>query len=320
MSRPLRIQYPQAVYHVMNRGLNRNPIFIDKGDHVFFFKLLEEVWKRWRIKIFAVCLMKNHYHLCFQTPEPNLSRIMRHIDGIYTQRFNRVHLRDGPLFRGRYKAMIIDEQEYLAQVIRYIHLNPVKAKMVRSPQDYEWSTHKLYVQSQKQPPWFRNNLIKEWFGNTKKFHEYVLKGNDEYIDKVYRSKRWPLVMGTPFFIDEVKKRATNLSNEHINTELEYVRPTVEQVFCAVSHVYQIPTSTITSSRRGCVNEARKMAQWILREQCDLTYKDIAELFGLGSIKTVAWSCGEIQQLLINNKKTELYHKKVNKMLTSQPET
>jgi len=103
MSRPLRIQYRDAWYHVMNRGRRGDNLFLEKGDHLRFKTLLSEASDLWKVKICAYCLMPNHYHLLIQTPDANLSRFMRHLNGIYTLRFNRYHKLDGQLFRGRYK-------------------------------------------------------------------------------------------------------------------------------------------------------------------------------------------------------------------------
>src|SRR5262245_8346211 len=142
MARPLRIQYPGAVYHVMNRGGSRQRVFLDKQDYEEFLKTIGEVHDRWAVEVFAYCIVGNHYHVCLRTPEGNLSRVMQHLDGLYTQRFNRVHRRDGALFRGRYKAIVLDKDNYLAQVVRYIHLNPVAAGLVREPESYVWSTQR----------------------------------------------------------------------------------------------------------------------------------------------------------------------------------
>src|SRR3990170_8339886 len=144
MARPLRIQYPGAFYHIMNRGVSRRNIFLSETDYEEFLKTLSECDNLWAIDIFAYCLMSNHYHVCLRTPGGNLSRVMRHLDGLYTQRFNRAHGRDGPLFRGRYKAILVDADECLTAVLRYIHLNPVEARLVRRPQEYKWSSHRFY--------------------------------------------------------------------------------------------------------------------------------------------------------------------------------
>src|SRR5882724_9812501 len=164
MSRPLRIQYPGAVYHIMNRGRVRQPTFVDDADNLAFLDTLTEAHRLWGIEVFAYSLMKNHYHVCLRTPKGNLSRVMRHVDGIYTQRFNRRHRRDGPLFRGRYKAILIDADEYLSAVVRYIHLNPVEAGIVTMPQDYRWASHRYYVQAKGVPSWLNSQEAIEQIG------------------------------------------------------------------------------------------------------------------------------------------------------------
>ena len=121
MSRPLRIEYPDAWYHVINRGRRREKIFSGIKDYTLFIGLLKESCYMWHVRIGAFCLMPNHYHILIQTPEGNISRCMRHINGVYTQRFNRVHGFDGPLFRGRYKSILVEAETYLLELLRYIH-------------------------------------------------------------------------------------------------------------------------------------------------------------------------------------------------------
>ena len=150
MSRPLRIEYPNAFYHVMNRGLSRKDIYLIDDDRQVFLETLKEASKLFGLRIICYCLMPNHYHLLIQTPKPNLSRAMRHLNGIYTQRFNRIHKKDGPLFRGRYKAILVQEDEYLTHLIRYIHLNPVQASLVQDPVKYPWASHAAYLKAKDQ--------------------------------------------------------------------------------------------------------------------------------------------------------------------------
>jgi putative transposase len=153
MARPLRIQFPDAVYHVMNRGAARQATFAGDANYQAFLDTVAEAHRLWGIEVFAYCLMGNHYHLCLRTPRGNLSRVMRHVDGLYTQRFNRSHRRDGTLFRGRYKAILVEESEYLAVVIRYIHLNAVDAGIVKMPEDYRWASHRYYRETKGAPSW-----------------------------------------------------------------------------------------------------------------------------------------------------------------------
>ena len=129
MSRPLRIEYPGAYYHVMNRGTARQKILLNDQDRQRFLDLLGQTRQMWGVRVYVYCLMDNHYHLLVETIDAALSRAMRHLDGIYTQRFNRAHRRDGPLFRGRYRAILIESEEYFMAVARYIHRNQAEARV-----------------------------------------------------------------------------------------------------------------------------------------------------------------------------------------------
>ena len=142
MSRPLRIQYPNAWYHVMNRGRRGEELFTCKEDFNTFIDLLKDLVDEYKVNIAAYCLMSNHYHLLIQTPGANISRSMRHLNGIYTQRYNRRHNYDGQLFRGRYKCILVDADSYLLELVRYIHRNPLEAGMVDNMNKYLYSSHK----------------------------------------------------------------------------------------------------------------------------------------------------------------------------------
>ena len=145
MSRPLRIQYPNAWYHVMNRGGRGRAIFESGDDFERFIDILKETIELFSLRVSAYCLMTDHYHLLVQTPDGNLSRCMRHINGVYTQRYNVEHGLDGPLFRGRYKSILVGEDSYLLQLVRYVHKNPLRAGMVKSCELYEMNLKRLPV-------------------------------------------------------------------------------------------------------------------------------------------------------------------------------
>ena len=135
----------------MNRGQSRRNIFIEDQGRQTFLDLLADITRLWKVKIHAYCLMDNHYHLLLSTPTGVLSRAMRHLDGIHTQKFNRVHHRDGPLFRGRYKAILIDAEEYFLSVVRYIHKKPLGAHAVSDIDLYRWSSYWGYVNKKQCP-------------------------------------------------------------------------------------------------------------------------------------------------------------------------
>ena len=141
MSRPLRIEFPGALYHVMARGNAREPIFHIDADREAFCAGLDRVCERFEWRLWAYCLMDNHYHLLVETLKPNLSRGMREVNGVYTQAFNRRHDRVGHVLQGRYKAVLVDKDSYLLELSRYIVLNPVRARLCRSPADWLWSSY-----------------------------------------------------------------------------------------------------------------------------------------------------------------------------------
>jgi putative transposase len=142
MSRPLRIKYPDAWYHVINRGRRGDNIFQTKEDYLAFIDLLKELNEVFHVRVSAYCLMANHYHLLLQTPDANLSRAMRHLNGVYTQRYNKNYGYDWQLFRGRYKSILIETDSYALELVRYIHRNPLKAGIAETLQKYEWSSHR----------------------------------------------------------------------------------------------------------------------------------------------------------------------------------
>ena len=145
MARALRIEFPGAVYHVTSRGNARQSIYLSDSDRDDFLDILNRVVVRYQWLCHSYCLMGNHYHFLFETPEANLSKGMRQLNGIYAQSFNRRHRRVGHLFQGRYKAQLVERGSYVLETARYIVLNPVRAKMVSSPADYRWSSYRSTV-------------------------------------------------------------------------------------------------------------------------------------------------------------------------------
>ena len=164
MSRPLRIIYPGAFYHIMNRGAGYGEIFDNDLHRQIFLELLGELHETFKVNIHAYCLMDNHYHLLLETPLANLSRAMRHLNGVYTQRYNRDTKSDGQLFRGRYKAILVDVDTYLLNVSRYIHRNPIEAGIVRKAEKYVWSSYPAYIGKVNRPSWLTTKLTLSMIG------------------------------------------------------------------------------------------------------------------------------------------------------------
>lgn len=158
MARPLRLEYPGALHHVTSRGDGRELIYLNETDRETFLAVLASTVDRHNWRLHAYCLMGNHYHLLIETPEANLSRGMRHLNGVYTQRFNRAHRRVGHVFQGRFKAILVEKEAYLLEVARYIVLNPVRAGMHRRVHVYPWSSYRATAGIDPAPKW----LSMEW--------------------------------------------------------------------------------------------------------------------------------------------------------------
>jgi putative transposase len=295
MSRPLRIEYPGAYYHVMNRGLTGQAVFISESDFACFLALVEDAWRRWHIRVLSYCLMETHYHLALQTPQGNLQRVMRHIDGVYTQRFNRAHKRDGPLFRGRYKAIVIDADVYLAAVVRYIHLNPVEVKRADDPRDYPWSSHGHYLRPKKAPRWLSLREVLSGYKSSRRFHEFVLSGNEEALLRFYSGKRRHPVLGDEGFTSWVQDGDFSVSEEYVSYETTILRPPVTSVIRAVAEIYRVSEEDLFHGRRGQRNEARQVTMYLIRELCDRSLKEIARVFSLGSYGSVGGACSVIER-------------------------
>ena len=168
MARPLRIEFPGALYHVTARGNGGGDIFLDNQDRLALFDILGEAVKRFGWVCHAYCLMGNHYHLLIETPEANLSAGMRHVNGVYTQRFNRTHGRFGHVFQGRFKAILVERDGYLLELCRYVVLNPVRAGLAASAREWRWSSYRATAGHKKGPRFLTTGWVLRQFGKGKK--------------------------------------------------------------------------------------------------------------------------------------------------------
>lgn len=205
MSRPLRIIYPDAWYHVMNRGQSRVQIYREQDDYFAFVELLREASAMWKVRIAAYCLMSNHYHLLVQTPGANLSRFMRHINGLYTQYFNRTYKSDGPLFRGRYKSIVVESDSYLLELVRYIHRNPLQGGLVKHLEDYRWSSHRMYISRGNEVNWLHKDYVLSMLDTDKQkrrqaYINFMKKEEEaDMISKLYSKGEVAFVTGNKGF-------------------------------------------------------------------------------------------------------------------------
>ena len=207
MSRPLRLEFAGALYHVTSRGNEKKPVYLDDTDYELFLALMTEVCQRFNWVIHAYCLMTNHYHLVVETPDSNLSRGMRHLNGVYTQRFNGKHKRVGHLFQGRYKAILVDKDSYLLELSRYVVLNPVRARMVDKPEDWRWSSYPATIGMQKSFEGLATGAMLLQFGKQRnraigRFREFVSEGIGQ---EIWHDLKHQIYLGDDKFVEKQMK-------------------------------------------------------------------------------------------------------------------
>ncbi|MBC8481299.1 MAG: transposase [Planctomycetes bacterium] len=292
MSRPLRIEYPGAWYHVMNRGRRGEEIFSDKHDYQMFVDLLVETTKIWNFRISAYCLMPNHYHILVQTPNANISRGMRHLNGVYTQRFNRRHFCDGPLFRGRYKSILVGGDAYLLQLVRYIHRNPLKAGLTDEINKYVWSSHKGYLSVARKWEWLHKRFIFSILANDtrqwlKQYKRFMSVETDKELIEIIESKRWPSIMGPSDFIDWVKGKYHALKADDDIPQSKELAPGKDAIIKAVCDYWNVAEDDLVKSKRGQFNEARNVAIYLTRILRHDSLQEICAQFKMNKYSSVS---------------------------------
>jgi putative transposase len=224
MARPIRIQYPDAVYHVMARGNERKAIYTDDSDRQTFLKTLKQAVEQFGLVVHAYCLMTNHYHALVQTPRGNLSQAIGWLQTTYTIRFNRRHWRSGHLFQGRYKALLVEAQDYAQVLIRYIHLNPLSLKGVSRTLEgldrYRWSSHRVFSGVEKKTAWFSDEWLVYWAQNKssarKAYREDVLTWLEQKPVQPLSEVKHGLILGGEQLLEKVKgllKKANGTEEE-----------------------------------------------------------------------------------------------------------
>ena len=307
MSRPLRIQYPNAWYHVMNRGRRGEELFTCKEDFNTFIDLLKDLVDEYKVNIAAYCLMSNHYHLLIQTPGANISRSMRHLNGIYTQRYNRRHNYDGQLFRGRYKCILVDADSYLLELVRYIHRNPLEAGMVDNMNKYLYSSHKGYLSGKKRWDWLYKNFILSLFSENKvesirSYRQFVSKGNPEEINQILGSKKLPSVLGKKSFVEKIKEKFFDNKNHEEIPESRSLAPDTESIIAEVCKYYKVNISDLMLSRRGYFNEPRNVAIYLIRHLRNDTLKQVGEFFRIAKNSTISSVDRRLKHEMVRNYK------------------
>lgn len=278
MSRPLRITFPGAFYHITARGNEGRQIFKDVRDREKFLSYLESAVQRYRAAVHVYCLMRNHYHLLLETPVGNLPEIMHHINGAYTTHFNVKHQRSGHLLHGRYKAILIEKDQYAKELSRYIHLNPIRAKMVDTPEQYPWSSYRYFIGLKKAPEWLVIDFILSYFGDKVSSAQ---KGYRDFVNAMVGQKfKNPLegvvsstILGTKDFIESIRDRY--LTNRQFDSNLPALRtllgrPSIQEIMDEVKSIF--PRDRLLT---------RGVGLYLCQKYTGERLKEIGKHFGIG---------------------------------------
>ncbi len=311
MPRPTRIEYQHAHYHVMNRGRGRMTIFPNDESYRAFLETLEEAYTRFDTVIHGYCLMRNHYHLLIETPRANLGRIMRHINGIYTQRHNRLQRTDGPLFRGRYKAILVDADAYLLQLTRYIHRNPLDGRGCKPTVlgDYPWSSYPAYLAKVPSPHWLMREKTYQMLGHKHRYagyRSYVEQSGDEDIERSYGEGKRIYILGDIRFRERARAEAKKgrdpvIAEARLDNALRY-RPPVEELVICVAKAYGVSEQAITRRMKAPspANLPRKVAMYLCQHVGDHSLQVIAKAFHVNHIGSVSRAIHDVKTLLHDN--------------------
>jgi putative transposase len=235
MSRPLRIEFRGAVYHITSRGNGKQKIFFKDNDRKVFLSLLWEVVEREKWVCYAYCLMDNHYHLLIETTRPNLSRGMRELNGVYAQKLNYIRNSVGHVFQSRYKSILVEKDNYLLELCRYIALNPVRAGIVENPEDWRWSSYRATLGIAKPPKylntsWVLKNFDEDIEKSKQKYEKFVLEGVGK--ESPWRELRGRIFLGSKKFIEKHEEKLSGKEKENEIAKIERFanRPPLEEIF------------------------------------------------------------------------------------------
>ena len=318
MARPLRIEFEGAWYHVMNRGAGRRTVFTSDDQRQYFLAILAEASDRFNAEWHAYCLMNNHYHLLVRTPEGNLPRIMRHINGLYTQYYNRTEGRDGPLFRGRYKAILVEAPAYWTQLSRYIHRNPLEAGLVKRLDRYRWSSYPAYIGRHKRPPWLTCKYILKSLtskGSIDTYKAYIAEGIDDEILEFYAKSKQPPILGSDTFKHHLKLGSQDIDVPDLREAR--VKPTIKRIVEVVCQHLHVKAKSVWALKKGRTssNSARGMAMYLCQRKADMKLGEIARRFGLKHYASAGASIRQFEARLAQDRRLQKLVKLIKLDLT-----
>jgi putative transposase len=308
MPRPLRVHYPNACYHVMNRGAGHKKIFRNNTHRQIFLEILAECHETYNLVIYAYCLMDNHYHLLVSTPDANLSCVMKHLGAVYTQKFNHLIKSDGAVFRGRYKAKLVEEDCYRLVVSRYIHLNPVEAGIVEKPRDYNWSSYRAYISHKNVPKWLDLNTILKQLSETKllssvnNYQDYVEEKSINEINIYMSTKHSGSIIGSQKFKEKIISSLDDRTKNSCSVEVKRARLAVDMdvIKDHVCDFYKINVAALEGAKSGTRNLPKLIFMYLCKKKFGYPLHAIAQSIGFKSSGAVSVAVGRVKMMINDN--------------------
>lgn len=280
MARAYRLQGEGLLYHITSRGDGRKDIFHNDTDCVKFIEYLKAVKDKYKVYVYAYCLMANHYHLLLETSQPNISRAMQQLNTAYTVYYNVKRGKTGHLFQGRYKSVLVDKDNYLLELTRYIHLNPVKAKIVDSPEKYPWSSYNEYIKTIRDGMVDKDLLFRYLKINSAGYKKFVLEGIGKKLDP-FADIYGGFILGKETFVKDIfrqiKEQVKSEEFAYKGKVMGEVEPAA--IVEAVAKKHNTSSEILYKAKKKSFL-ARKLAIYLLKKHSSLTNKEIGEMFGL----------------------------------------
>jgi len=296
MARQLRIEYPGAFYHVTSRGNQKQPVFFSPWDKARFLDCLDEAHEKLDALVHSYCLMENHYHLMLETRQANLSKIMHVINTSFTVYLNKRYKRVGHLFQGRYKAVLIEAETYAQELSRYIHLNALRAGIVKRPEDHPWSSLREYLGQREPPRWLETSFVLGLFGDDTddarlQYAGFISSALNTNIPNPFKNKNGgsPAILGSKGFLERIKE--TYLRGKAPNREFPLLRqykekPALERIQAEIVKAFG---STDKLSRNATI--------YLTHKKTDYKLSEIGFFFGL-SQSGIAKICHRMEESLL----------------------
>ncbi len=314
MARKPRIHFPGAFYHCLLRGNGGQDIYFSDSDRTKFYLLLQQGVERYRHRIHAFCCMTNHIHLVIQVGEIPLSRIIQNLSFRYTRYINGNLGRIGHLFQGRYKALVIDADSYLLDLVRYVHLNPVRASLTDQPHLYLWSSHGCYL-GERNISWLTTDFVLGQFSEDERkartqYEQFIKKDlGGSRRQEFYSGTHEGRILGSDLFVE----KALTVANEEYQS-----RFTLEQVLQVVAQEFGIVQSQLSSScRYRKLSQARAVTAFLVNESSHLSLTDLARCLNR-DLSGLSQAAGRLHRRLGQDRDLDLLVKEINNKLSECP--